>query len=189
MRAFIAIELTPEVKDRASCLQEELRRSHADVSWVKPGNIHLTLKFLGEIDDALLQKITVILSETAQGHTAFSVRLALVGAFPKIYAPRVIWVGIDKGDEETKKIAADLETRIAQVGIPAEKKPFSSHITLGRVRTPQNRQKLVECLQGLMQDPAPARPEMTVRAITLFKSTLTPQGSIYEVLSEAPLKA
>jgi 2'-5' RNA ligase len=188
MRTFIAIELPQEIKTALSRLQDQLKTTAADVKWVQPQNIHLTLKFLGERDDKKIEKIMQILEETAKDKNCFQIRIWSLGAFPKINFPRVIWVGIDQGDNETKEIAKDLEERIAKIGIPKEDRPFSSHITIGRTRSTLNREKLVEGLNKLADYFVENKLEFTAVKITLFKSTLTPQGPIYEVLKEANLK-
>jgi 2'-5' RNA ligase len=189
MRTFVAIELPPEIKGALARLQEQLKSSGADVKWVEPENIHLTLKFLGERDEKKIAKITQILEETAKNKNPFQIRISSLGAFPKVDFPRVIWVGIDKGDNETKEIAEGLEEKIAQIGIPKEERPFSSHITIGRVRSPVNRQNLVRDLKNLENKLGGQNLEFTVTKTTLFKSTLTPKGPLYEVLKETSLKA
>ena len=186
MRTFIAIELPQKIIGTLSALQNQLKNTQADVKWVAPENIHLTLKFLGEVDEKKIEKIIQALEETAKDSQPFSIRLCALGAFPKINFPRVIWVGIDAGDEKTKNIAFVLEEKLQKLGIPKEKRPFSSHITIGRVRSGINREKLVKELdilqgKGLLQE----NLEFLATKITLFKSTLTPKGPIYEILKEA----
>lgn len=188
MRTFIAIELPQAIRDSLAWLQGQLKISGADVKWVEPQNIHLTLKFLGEVDDKTLEKVTKILEEIAQEECAFYIRLSSLGAFPKINFPRVIWVGVDKGDTEAKKIACALEGRAAKIGFTKENRPFSSHITLGRVRSGINRDKLTESLTNLVDYFRKDTPESLVTKITLFKSTLTPKGPIYEPLKEIHLR-
>jgi len=188
MRTFIAIELPKEIKDALSEIQEQLKKSGADVKWVLPQNIHLTLKFLGEIDDTDLSKINKIIEDVAKEKNSFRVRISCIGAFPKINFPRVIWIGIDEGDNETKAIANELEERIAEAGFPSEERPFSSHITIGRTKSTLNREKLVQNLENLASNFGEGNLVFTVKNITLFKSTLTPKGPIYEILKEASLK-
>lgn len=187
MRAFIAIELSKEIRDSLSHLQEQLKVSQADVKWVSPQNIHLTLKFLGEVDESKLEKTGEILETLKTDKPPFYIRLSSVGAFPKTNYPRVIWVGIDKGDSETKVIAKFLEAKIAKLGIPVEDRAFSSHITIGRVRSGLNREGLVKKLNESVNYFAGANLEFQVEKITLFKSTLTPKGPVYEILKEASL--
>jgi 2'-5' RNA ligase len=185
MRTFIAIALTREIRDYLASIQEELKKCRADVKWVQPENIHLTLKFLGERDEKKIEKIKLELEETARDKKSFSIRLSAVGAFPKLDFPRIIWVGIDRGEKETEEIAYELEERIAKIGIPKEDRPFSSHITIARLKSPLNRESLVQELKKLAP---PQGKEFKVGKITLYKSTLTPQGPIYEALKEANLK-
>jgi len=185
MRTFIAIELPNEIRNSLSRLQEQLKTSGADVKWVAPENIHLTLKFLGEVEEKKLEKITQIIEDTCGERNKFQIRIASLGAFPKIDFPRVIWVGLDLGDKETKEIAKELEQNLAKIGIPKEDRSFSSHITIGRMRSTLNREKLVQNLRNKLGG---QNLEFCVNKITLFKSTLTPKGPIYEVLKEANLK-
>jgi len=203
MRTFIAIELPQGIKDSLGQLQEELKASGADVKWVEPNNIHLTLKFLGEIDDKKLEKITRIIDDIAKEKNGFRICISSLGAFPKIDFPRVIWVGIDTGDKEAQEIAKELEEKIAKIGtstslkchgerrrtigIPKEGQPFSSHITIGRMRSSLNREKLVQDLNNKAKLDG-KKSEFYVTKITLFKSTLTPKGPIYEALKETNLK-
>ncbi len=188
MRTFIAIELPKEIKTSLSRLQEQLKRTGADVRWVEPGNIHLTLKFLGEIDTEHLEKINLILEQTARKHTPFKTNISSLGAFPKIGFPRVIWVGIRQGDEETKKIAGYLEEEIEKIGIAKENKAFSSHITIGRVRSQKSKEKLIRELNNLAGYFGKENLAFTIKKITLFKSNLSPKGPTYEILKTANLK-
>jgi 2'-5' RNA ligase len=189
MRTFIAIELPREIKDALGKLQARLKASGADVKWVKPENIHLTLKFLGETDEEKTAEIKNILADTAQNFKTFLIRPYSLGAFPKIQSPRVIWIGIDKGDSETKSIAGRLEERLAAIGIPKEERPFSSHITIGRVRSFLNRDKLIRELKNLGGKIEANPQEFPVTRLALFESTLTPQGPIYKPLQEVSLTA
>jgi 2'-5' RNA ligase len=187
MRAFIAIELPEEIKKTLSGLQDKLRPSGADVKWVAPENIHLTLKFLGEITEDKSKEITGEIENIAGDTKAFFISLSSPGAFPNVNSPRVIWIGIDKGDLETKKIANRLEEKISELGIPREDKEFSSHVTIGRVKSALNRDKLVNTLKAVIPD-FQNGPEFPVTKITLFKSTLMPKGPFYEAIKEVNLK-
>lgn len=188
LRTFIAITLPSEVKNFLGNLQEILKKTNADVKWVEPKNIHLTLKFLGEREKKKIDEIVKIIDSLASNTSVFQLEIASIGAFPKKEYPRVIWVGLSQGEEETKKIAEALEDAIAKIGIPKESRAFSSHITLGRVRSSKNRGQLIEQLNHLEGNFPKESPLYKVDKITLFKSTLTPSGPIYEVLHEASLK-
>lgn len=188
LRTFIAIVLSEEIKDFLVKLQEKLKASNADVKWVKKEGIHLTLKFLGNVEQKKIDEIIKIINNISNHMASFQLELGSIGAFPKKEIPRVIWVDLSKGDEETKAIAQKLEEEIAKLGIPKEKRAFSSHITLGRVKTSLNRKQLIEQLNYLQANPLKEKPKYKVEKITLFKSTLTPTGPIYQVLYEGNLK-
>jgi len=187
MRAFIAIELPEEIKTILSNIQDELRQTRADVKWVKPENIHLTLKFLGEVEQDKVSKIQLVLEEIAQENSPFAVYLSSLGAFPKLQYPRVVWIGITN-EQLVLKIAEHLEKEIVKIGLLAESRPFSTHITLGRVRSGLNRKALIEKLEFLNKNLSSDLPEFRVLSLTLFKSTLTPQGPIYESVFSCALK-
>ena len=182
MRTFIAIELPQDIKDRLSNLQVLLKKSEADVKWVEPQNIHLTLKFLGEIDEVKSVKITGIIEEIAQKEKQFRINLSSCGAFPKIEFPRVIWIAVNKGDREVKVLAEKLEEGIEKLGIPREERAFSSHITIGRVKSPVNKDKLLRALKETENYFEGENTEFDVTKITLFKSTLGSSGPAYEPL-------
>ncbi len=188
MRAFIAIELPKEISDYLSRLQDKLKTTGADVKWVEPDNIHLTLKFLGEITEAQSKEIIKIMEDTCGINPAFDIALGGLGAFPRITSPRVIWVGIDAGRDEAGKIAQELEDKISGLGIAKEKKEFSAHLTIARTRSAFNITALIQDLKNL----AGIMPEQNLRfkasRISLIKSTLTPKGPLYETLREISLK-
>jgi 2'-5' RNA ligase len=189
MRAFIAIELPQETKDALARLQNQLKKAGADVKWVEPQNIHLTLKFLGDITDEQFQKISLIIDTVAKEDHPYNIRINELGAFPKIEQLRVIWVGIDSGDKETKKIAKALEEMIQKIGIPKEDRAFSSHITLGRTRSALNRNNLIDELRKRQENFKPENGEFVATKITLFQSILSPTGPTYKALKEGNLAA
>ena len=117
MRTFIAIELPKETKDALYGLKEQLKTNGADVKWVEPDNIHLTLKFLGERDEKKIKDILRVLDEIYVTKTNFCASISCLGAFPKLECARIIWAGINKGDAQIKEIAGKLEERIAKLGI------------------------------------------------------------------------
>ena len=188
MRTFIAITLPENIKSILSNTQDELKQVGADVKWVKPENIHLTLKFLGEIEQELLEKIKGVLEEIAQKNMTFSAYLSKLGAFPKLRYPRVIWISLGH-DQTIIDIAKDLETRMLKIGFPKESRAFTTHITLGRIRSGLKRNELIQKIEILNKNISGPQAEFRVTNLTLFKSTLTPQGPIYETLLNCPLKS
>lgn len=187
MRTFIAIELPNEIKEYLNSIQERLKKTGADVKWVEPQNIHLTLKFLGEIKEKKLESISKIMEEVTKDKKEFIIQLSSLGVFPKIEFPRVIWVGISQGQDQTTQIAQELEEKLSLLGIPKEKRPFLSHITIGRVRSSLNRKELVCEIKNLQNNFKDNKLEFIAKKIILFKSTLTSGGPIYEALKEINL--
>lgn len=188
MRTFIAIALPKEIRDRLAKLQESLKAAGADVKWVAADNIHLTLKFLGETNEKKLDRLGAIIEDVAKNKKPYVIQIASLGAFPGINSPRVIWVGAAKGDMETKAMACELEEKIARIGIPKEKREFSSHITIGRTRSSLNIEKLIGELETLADNFGRESLEFPVKKITLYKSTLASSGPTYEALKEANLQ-
>lgn len=188
MRAFIAIPLPESAKQKLFELQESLKAAQADVKWVNPNNIHLTLKFMGDLNEKKLPLLKEAMTATARDHPAFPARIAGLETFPHDASPRVVWVGIAEGEALIQRLCADLQSRVAEMaGIPKDRRPFTSHITIGRVRSPKNKKALIEQLkffEGKELDGA-----FRVGMIALYQSTLLPEGPLYEMLQEAPLKS
>lgn len=185
MRTFIAIPFIEQAYQELAQLQDKLCKSNADVKWVEPANIHLTLKFLGEIDDEQVVKIKTSLDEIVKNHRPFNIHLAKIGAFPKLSYPRVVWVAIDEGCQECKTLAKSIEEAMEKLGFKKEERPFSPHLTLGRVRSAKNKPQLIAAIEK--EKDFAAQNKVSVGKIILFQSTLTPKGSIYTPLKEFPL--
>lgn len=181
IRAFIAIELSPQIKEELSKVQTDLKAVGADVKWTKPQSMHLTLKFLGNITQEKVEEIKKVLGGISSRHKPFDISLFKIGGFPKLEYPRVIWVGIDKGCSEAEAIAKDLEEELSQIGFEKEKRPFAAHLTLGRVKSPKGRSELVSKIVALDFTPSAS---CRVDRVILFQSTLTSKGSIYTPLHQ-----
>ncbi len=183
MRVFIALEVPQDVQQRIASLIEVLAASHADVGWVRPEQLHVTMKFLGELSEEQRAATEALIRRVAAGQVPFIVGLRALGAFPSLRAPRVLWVGIDTGQDEVVRLAETLEREGSALGWPVEARPFSAHVTIGRVRSFRGREALLREAERLhWQPPAPWQ----VRALTLYQSLLSPSGASYRVLAEAP---
>lgn len=182
MRTFIALDLTPEMRQGLSGLQAELKKSNADVKWVDPKNIHLTLKFLGDITEQQVEPVTQALDKIAAHRQPYELSLSGIGAFPKLDYPRVVWVGIESGKEETKEWAAKIDEELSRLGFKKEGREFKAHLTIGRVRSPKNKDRLKSIIQSTTFAPSSKIP---IDSITFYQSTLTPQGPIYTSLHTA----
>ena len=184
MRTFIAVELDKNIKEALSKIQLELEKADADAKWVSAQNIHLTLKFLGEVKEEKIPKIIQCLKETADATADFQIEIRGAGAFPGAKSPRVIWAGISKGKEELLRLAGLIEDGLVKLKFPKEERKLCAHITIGRVKSPKNKDALSKAIAQLQLSPLLQQ----VKSITLFKSTLTPKGPLYEKLSEEKLK-
>jgi len=178
IRSFIAIELDEKTHEHLAQVQDELKKHGGDIKWVAPSNIHLTLKFLGNVAPDKIDKIKAILDEVAKTHAPFEISLSEVGGFPNLKRPRVIWMGIDKGAEQAAALAGELEKKLTELGFAKESRPFKCHLTLGRVKKTR---------PGLVLGTEKTRPGLvfSVTHLTLFQSTLTPKGAVYAVLHRA----
>ncbi|MBN3038879.1 MAG: RNA 2',3'-cyclic phosphodiesterase [Candidatus Omnitrophica bacterium] len=183
LRSFIALEISPEIQKELGQIQDQLGKTGADVKWVKTTGIHLTLKFLGDVSLELLEEIKKVTKQLSEESKSFEMELSHLGAFPTISHPRVIWVGIEKGKEQAQQMAKILEERLQNFGFLPERRPFKAHLTLGRVRSARNRDQLKKPLESI----SVTKKTMRIEKLTLFKSTLTPQGALYEPLQEAKL--
>lgn len=183
MRLFVAVSLPPEIRERLAAVQDRLRRAQADVSWVRPENIHATLKFLGETEEKRLERIRPALADAARAGAPFSMELSGVGSFGG-RIPRVVWVGVGEGAEPLTQLAARIEVALARVGFPKERRGFSPHLSLGRVRSPRNAEALLAALQEFQ---AEGFGSVTTTQVELMQSQLKPTGSVYTVLERFPL--
>ena len=149
--------------------------------------MHLTLKFLGETRENQLEPIAEALRKIGVRHRFFTLRVNALGAFPDIRSPRVIWAGMDSGADSLAALAADVEKSLTPLGFPAEERPFSGHITLGRVRGNRNRAQLCALLEKIKDQPQQLQLVFPVESLTLYKSTLAPAGPLYQALATATL--
>lgn len=181
IRTFIAIELDPATQRHLQIIQEDLRQIGADVKWVKPKNIHLTLKFMGNVHLNQIAAIAKAIKECLRNTHKFTIELSHLGAFPQIENPRVVWVGLKNGQKESMAIATSLETHLEKLGIKKEIREFDPHITIGRLRSSRKKGALVKAIKSYSFKSTMIQP---VTHVTLFKSTLTSQGPIYEILEK-----
>jgi 2'-5' RNA ligase len=184
IRCFLAIDLPDSLRPQLALVQGELKRSDADVRWVQVGNIHLTLKFFGNVPDAEVDPIAGAAREVAGRWPPFQLQVTAAGAFPSVKAPRVVWLGLGGDLLPLAQMYHNLEKAFAALGHLPEGRPFNPHLTLGRVKSPANRHRLAKMLETL---PPLKWPPFQVSELILFKSTLTPQGSIYAPLRVIPL--
>lgn len=184
IRTFIAVELPPGIQNTLRQLQSNLRGLMPDVRWTKAENIHLTLKFLGDIQVSRIDAISESLRDIAHRFPPFTMNLAGVGAFPNSRKPRIIWAGIDQGAAELVDLAKQIDLSMKRIGFPREKRPFRPHLTIGRIRRLEHPVVMTESLERSIVGDLGGFP---VHQIALIKSQLDPAGSIYTTLFEASL--
>lgn len=181
IRCFVAVEFGG---DKLAAKFKEVRRgleaARADIKFVEPENIHLTLKFLGEIEPSLVEQVSQVVKETS--FQPFDAKLEGIGVFPNLRRPRVVWAGITDGVSQLAEIWKDVDTKLSGLGFERERRGFSPHITIGRVRSGRNRDRLVEELSALSDYEFGG---LHVDRIVLKKSVLTPRGPIYTPLAES----
>lgn len=185
MRTFVAIEFSDAVRSKLCELGARLRRSGANASWVKPEHLHLTLRFLGEIDESLAGRICDLLLLKYAGLRIFELTVQGVGAFPAIHKPAVVWAGVSPLEGGLEEAYRHADAAAGEIGVAPEGRPFHPHATLARVRQPSRLQALVTAIEKERSFNAGG---FTVRAVSLFRSELTPRGSIYTRLQEFPLQ-
>ncbi len=184
VRAFVAIEIPETAKSFLKDIGSDLKSIAADVKWVRPEGMHLTLKFLGDIQTNRIPVFERDLRPAFSEFHSFEIRIAGMGAFPNMRRPRVIWVGI----EDPSSILAPMAQRVEDVflahGFKKEKRGFSPHLTLGRVRSDRGQYELVEAVRQRMDI---AGPSFFVDSAVLFQSILRPTGAEYRPLCHFPL--
>jgi len=178
MRLFIALPLPGNVEEYLGSVISDFRRKRGRVKWVESKNIHLTLKFLGETDENILDVICQSIKRVAQNRQAVSCCLDRIGGFPNLKRPKVIWAGLRDNIEKLVTIASEIEDEMVSHGFERENRPFKSHLTLGRIKENSGLHDLTEHLKDYRIRPEP----ILFDKIILFKSTLTPRGPIYESL-------
>lgn len=183
IRAFIAIELPPEIQTRLQSAAETMRSGRTlAVRWVSPGNIHLTLKFLGEIDPARLPRLREGLELAASVCRPSELVVGGLGAFPNNRQPRVIWVGVEV-PPQLQELARAVDTAAEKIGCPREDRPFAPHLTLGRVQKQAAREEIAQISQALASTSVGELGRFTATGFTLFRSDLRPSGPIYTPLA------
>lgn len=180
IRSFIAFDVDDEsILKRIGDLQNLLLKTGADLKFVEPRNIHVTIRFLGNITASMVEKISEKMKEVQ--FKPFNIKISGVGAFPDLRYPRVLWVGITEGAIQLKEIFSQLEPRLRSLGFPPDPKGFSPHLTIARVKSGKNKTELVKLVNQNANYEFGVVKAMCLR---LKRSDLTPKGPIYSTLKE-----
>ncbi len=178
IRTFIAIELPAPVKSDVSHLKETLTRARADVKWVRPENIHITLKFLGNIDEGRVTEAIQGTIDSVSESQPFVLSLNQAGGFPNLDRARILWIDIEKGQDHLSRLHDRIEDCLFGLDFPKEARPFTPHLTLGRIRSPNG----LNGLTDLVRKTSFQSSEFLVDHVSVLSSVLKPAGAEYTLL-------
>ncbi len=185
IRAFIAVEIDDQTRQKISELISTLKKSNADIKWITDSQMHLTLKFLGNIDKDKVQGISDSISNISDNFNSFKIAFSKIGAFPSLNHPAVIWLGIDKGAESLKTLNEKIETALEKLGFKRESREFKPHLTLGRVRSDKNMPGLTKLLK---ETAFYLGNDIQINKLTFFQSDLNPKGAVYSIILQKYLQ-
>jgi 2'-5' RNA ligase len=184
IRAFIAIELPETIKSSIETIQARLKSLELPVRWVRVENIHLTMKFLGDIEEIEIESIESVLRDSVKMQTPLTLSAKGVGVFPGIRRPRVLWVGIHDHETGLAGLQKSIETQLHRIGYSKEGRPFKGHLTVGRAKGYVDERKLKEALDSFL---AFESSPFSVNEFFMFRSVLKPDGPEYTKLIRIPL--
>jgi len=190
IRAFIAIDLSPEIRNQLDELLQNYRAQlpNIPIRWVAAQNIHLTLKFLGDVSVSNLSLLTEMIQKEISSHHQFDISVGGSGAFPNLRQPRVVWVGVEAPPELTM-IQNGIEVTTARLGYLLEERPFSPHLTLGRVSRNASSQDVKAISKALESTRVGFLGATCVEKVHLYRSDLQPTGAVYtQIFSSSLIK-
>jgi len=179
VRAFIAIELTDETIAFIQKIQEGLRSFGVKARWMRPENIHLTLKFLGDINNEDVKKAGDAIISAARENASITLRAKGIGVFPGVKRPRVIWTGIAGQTKELVNLQKILDGKLQTIGFSKEKRPFKGHLTIARIKKKIDAKRLIDAMKEYSGFESKA---FMADEVVLFKSELKPSGAVYSRL-------
>jgi RNA 2',3'-cyclic 3'-phosphodiesterase len=183
IRAFIAVNLAPAVGEEIAKIQAVLKNVQGDIRWTRIEGMHLTLKFLGDIAQAQVEPILMALRATLSNLSSFSVQASGLGAFPNLRRPKVLWAGLH--GEGLVGLQEKVESALVALDFPREERDFTPHLTLGRVRSLRGWEQVLAVVKKHEQVQF---GESLVDRVTLYQSTLRPDGAVYSPLGTVPLQ-
>ncbi len=185
IRAFVALRLSPEIDEAIARFQNKLRKPGGEISWTKPAAFHLTLRFLGNrVPLEIIEQMGHGLRSIADATAPFIVQARGAGAFPSMNRPRVIWIGLVDG--QLVPLAAEVEALSIKCGFEPQRRPFTPHLTIGRVRNPTRNPRMRQELEAAADLDFGCCP---IEFMTLYRSHLSPRGATYEALATLPFRA
>jgi 2'-5' RNA ligase len=184
IRAFIAIEIPDEIKARMVDIQADLKKSGAQVGWVRPEGVHLTLKFLGDVEAGLIDKLGKAIVSAVRDIKPFTLEAKGIGVFPSARAPRVVWLGLAGELDALSSLYERVEAAAEGLGFKREDRPFKPHLTLGRVKSPGGRDALMRLVSGHEKAELGS---FTADSVSVMNSELKPAGAVYTEMRRIPL--
>lgn len=185
VRTFAAVDLDPVICEGAMRMIDRLRTAGADVKWVRPENLHLTVKFLGEVDNHELYDVCRTVQAAVGPLPPFAIEVRGLGAFPKVERPRTVWLGITQGAEQLEQLSDRVDAALEPFGFRRETRRFHAHITLGRVRRPGPALRHVTSI--LLEEAETEIGLSHVEELVIYSSDLEPEGPLYKPLGHAEL--
>ena len=185
LRLFVAVALSDEVRARLSVVQDTLRQAPCRVGWVAPGNLHLTLAFLGDVFGAQVEGLAAALDAVAASHPPFACEVAGVGAFGPPRAPRILWAGVEDPSGALGGLQAGVAAAVSALGFRPDGRPFTPHLTLGRVRERRGEDALTSLLSSIKTIRC---GRVEVSRLLLMRSRLLAQGASYSAVHRSALK-
>lgn len=184
-RTFVAVNVSPAVIEQATALIDRLRAAPTDVKWVEPHNMHISVRFLGDVRDADIPDVCRAVTEAVSAMQPFAISCRGAGAFPDAHRPRTIWLGVDQGLDELTGLQAAVEESLASVGFAKEGRVYHPHLTLGRVRSGG---PALRDLGRLIRDHADFEAgTAAIEEVVVFASYLDRSGPTYQPLGRARL--
>lgn len=183
-RTFVAVLIDEHLKKSICGVQREIRQLAPDVKWVAPENLHVTLKFLGDVTEDVLPDVFAAVERAAASTAAFELSVSGLGAFPNPRNARVVWVGIEKGRDELVGLASSVESELVATGFAQEEKPFKAHITIGRTRPGRGPGRLAD---GIARIDAGSLGSQQISSVSVMRSDLQPGGPVYTVVKTVQL--
>jgi 2'-5' RNA ligase len=189
IRAFIAIELPVELINRLKDFQSGLSSARLRcVKWVDPGAIHLTLKFLGDVDQGRIEAVKEAAEAAVRSQRLFELTTGGTGFFPGVQRARVFWLGLEGDVVELSRLQKGIDMSMANLGFESEKRPFTAHLTLARLKEECSSAERLEFSSLVQAAVFESGPPIRVAAAALMRSQLTPKGPVYTRLAEFPLQ-
>ena len=188
IRTFVAVELSDSIKAHIAAGIAQLRQEQIDnMRLVRPEGVHLTLKFLGDIDANRVPTVADAMTQAAARHAPFSLALGQPGVFPNANRARVLWIGVEGDLQLLRLLQSDIEEALIAAGFPPEKQRFNPHLTIGRMHHRASREDRRRATDALAALTLPEDRTIAVKAISLMKSTLLPGGAIYDQIVHTEL--